>query len=62
MQVKGLPRNKLSQLTNHRDAENAERRNREDFCISFGIFFYLEVPKCGTAYRQSHSIAQLSEP
>ncbi|MEH2435865.1 MAG: GNAT family N-acetyltransferase [Nostoc sp.] len=25
-------------------AENAERRNRESFCLSFGTFFYLEVP------------------
>ena len=26
------------------DWRNAERRNRESFCVSFGTFFYLEVP------------------
>ncbi len=24
--------------------EHTEKRNREDFCVSLGIFFYLELP------------------
>ncbi|MBN3899546.1 MAG: hypothetical protein HWQ41_31050 [Nostoc sp. NOS(2021)] len=49
---KGLSRNKLSKETNHsRRREHREKKNREDFCVSFGIFFYLSVPNVSDECR-----------